>query len=105
MGTQFKPVRFFVMMGVAAFVVCGVTAFFTHRAAHGRTSEERSAYFAGEKAGEEAAAAGGELPSAADLNGIAQQYFARQGSGEPMAWKSAFELGYTDGFKKVSRAP
>jgi hypothetical protein len=105
MSRQFKPVRFFVMMAVAAFFVCGVTAFFTHRAAHGRTSEERSAYFAGEKAGEEAAAAGGELPSAADLNGIAQQYFKRQGSGEPMAWKSAFELGYTDGSKKAPRAP
>ena len=90
MARQFKPVRFFVMMGVAAFVVCGVTAFYTHRAAHGRTSEERSAYFVGEKAGEEAATAGGKLPSAAALNMIAQQYFARQGSGEPMAWKHAF---------------
>ena len=105
MARQFKPVRFFVMMGVAAFFVCGVTAFCTHRAAHGRTSEERSAYFAGETAGEEAAAAGGELPSAADLNGIAQQSFKRQGLGEPMAWKHAFELGYKDGFKKTQRAP
>jgi hypothetical protein len=105
MARQFKPVRFFVMMGVAAFVVCGITALFTHRAAHGRTSEECSAHSVGQKAGEGAAAAGRELPSAADLNGIAQQYFARQGSGEPMAWKSAFELGYTDGFKKAPRAP
>ena len=105
MARQFKPVRFFVMMGVAAFIVCGVTAFYTHRAAHGRTSEERSAYVVGEKAGEEAAAAGGELPSAAALNVIAQQYFAKQGSGEPMAWKSAFEHGYEDGFKKAPRAP
>ena len=82
----------------------GVTAFYTHRAAHGRTSEERSAYVVGEKAGEEAAAAGGKLPTAADLNGIAQQYFKRQGSGEPMAWKLAFEHGYEDGFKKAQRA-
>ena len=37
MARQFKPVRFFVMMAVAAFVVCGVTAFYTHRAAHSRT--------------------------------------------------------------------
>ena len=50
--------RFFVMMGVAAFIICGVTAFYTERAKHGRTNEERSAYFIGEKAGEEAAAAG-----------------------------------------------
>ena len=105
MARQFKPVRFFVMMGVAAFIVCGVTAFYTHRAEHGRTSEERSAYAVGEKAGEEAAAAGGRLPSAADLNGIAQQYFERQGSGEPMAWKLAFEHGYEDGFKKTHPAP
>ena len=103
MARQFKPVRFFVMMGVAAFVVCGVTAFYTHRAEHGRTSEERSAYVVGEKAGEEAAAADGKLPAAA-LNGIAQQYFKRQGSGEPMAWKLAFEHGYEDGFKKAQRA-
>jgi len=27
MPREFKPVRFFVMMGVAAFIVCGVTAF------------------------------------------------------------------------------
>ena len=104
MARQFKPVRFFVLMGVAAFLVCGVTAFYTHRAAHGRTSEERSAYVVGEKAGEEAAAAGGKLPAAAALNGIAQQYFKRQGSGEPMAWKLAFEHGYEDGFKKAQRA-
>jgi hypothetical protein len=93
------------MMGVAAFIVCGVTAFYTHRAAHGRTSEERSAYVVGEKAGEKAATAGGKLPTAAALNMIAQQYFAKQGSGEPMAWKSAFALGYTDGFKKTHPAP
>ena len=40
MAREFKPVRFFVMMALAAFVVCGVTAFYTHRAAHGRTAEE-----------------------------------------------------------------
>ena len=93
------------MMGVAAFLVCGVTAFCTHRAAHGlRSNEEPSPYVLGEKVGEKAAP-GGKLPSDADLNMTAQQYFRRQGSGEPMAWKSAFELGYTDGFKKAPRAP
>lgn len=35
MARQFKPVRFFVMIGTAAFIVCGVTAFYTHRAAYG----------------------------------------------------------------------
>ena len=49
MARQFKPVRFFVMMAVAAFVVCGVMAFYTHRAAHGRTAEERAAYAIGEE--------------------------------------------------------
>ena len=105
MPREFKPVRFFVMMGVAAFLVCGAVAFFTHRAEHGITSEERSAYFVGEKAGEESGAAGRKLPTAAALNGIAQDYFKQQASGEPMAWKLAFEHGYEDGFKKAQHAP
>ena len=48
MARQFKPVRFFVMMGAAAFVVCAATAFYTHRATHGRTAPERAAYAIGE---------------------------------------------------------
>ncbi len=104
MARQFKPVRFFVLMAVAAFLVCGVTAFYTERAKHGTTSEERSAYFIGEKAGEEAGP-GAKLPTATDLNMMAQQYFKRQGSGEQMAWDLAFEHGYEDGFKKTHSAP
>lgn len=104
MARQFKPVRFFVLMALAAFIVCGVTAFFTHRAEHGRTSQERSAYAVGEKVGKEAPS-GMKLPTAAALNMMAQDYFARQGSGEPMAWKSAFEHGYEDGFKKTHPGP
>lgn len=49
MARQFKPVRFFVLMGLAAFLVCGVTVFYTHRAAHGRTAEERAAYEIGDR--------------------------------------------------------
>jgi hypothetical protein len=49
MPREFKPVRFFVMMAVAAFIVCGVTAFYTKRAEHGRTAEERQAYWIGRK--------------------------------------------------------
>ena len=100
MARQFKPVRFFVMMAVAAFIVCGVTAFFTRRAEHGRTSEERSAYFIGEKAGEETAP-GSAMPTAASLNLMSQDYFKRQGSGDQQAWDLAFEHGYEDGFKKA----
>jgi hypothetical protein len=96
MARQFKPVRFFVMMGAAAFVVCGVTAFYTHRAAHGRTAEERSAYAIGEKA-----PAGAKLPTDAELNLMAQKYFKQHGSGEQQSWDLAFENGYTDGFKKT----
>ena len=103
MARQFKPVRFFVMMGVAAFVVCGVTAFYTHRAAHGRTAEERSGYAIAEKAGEEAPP-GAKLPTDAELNMMAQKYFKRQGSGDQQSWDLAFESGYTDGFKKTHRA-
>src|SRR6266568_7900026 len=100
MARQFKPVRFFVMMGVAAFVVCGVTAFYTQRAAHGRTAQQRAAYAIGEKAGEQASA-GAKLPTAADLNMMAQKYFKQQGSGEQQSWDFGFENGYADGFKKT----
>lgn len=99
MPREFKPVRFFVMMAIAAFITCGVVAFYTHRAERGRTAEERSAYFVGKHAGEKAAVAGGKLPTAADLNMMAQDYFKREGSGEQMAWDLAFEHGYEDGFR------
>jgi len=100
MARQFKPVRFFMMMGAAALVVCGVTAFYTHRATYGRTAPERVAYAIGEKAGEEAPA-GSKLPTDAELNMMAQKYFKQQGSGEQQSWDLAFENGYTDGFKKT----
>jgi hypothetical protein len=100
MAREFKPVRFFVMMALAAFVVCGVTAFYTHRAAHGRTAEERSAYAIGLKAGEQAPAET-ILPTDAELNMTAQKYFKQQGSGDQQSWDLAFENGYTDGFKKT----
>jgi hypothetical protein len=67
MAREFKPVRFFVMIGVAAFIVCGVTAFYTKRAEHGRTAEERQAYWIGEKAGEQAPV-DAKLPTPAGLN-------------------------------------
>jgi hypothetical protein len=100
MARQFKPVRFFVMMAAAAFVVCGVTAFYTHRAAHGRTAEERSAYGSGERAAEQAPN-DAKLPTAAELNMMAQKYFKQKGSGEQQSWDLAFENGYTDGFRKT----
>jgi flagellar biosynthesis/type III secretory pathway protein FliH len=100
MAREFKPVRFFVMMATAALVVCGVTAFYTQRTAHGRTAQERAAYAIGEKAGEEARAEA-KLPTDADLNMMAQKYFKQQGSGEQQSWNPAFENGYTDGFKKT----
>jgi hypothetical protein len=100
MPREFKPVRFFVMMAVAAFVVCGVTAFYTHRAASGRTPEERQGYWTGEKAGEQAPH-DAKLPTPAALNMMAQKYFAQQGSGNKQDWDLAFEHGYENGFKKM----
>jgi hypothetical protein len=79
MAGEFKPVRFFVM-AAAACIVCGVTAFYTHRAAHGRTADERAAYAIGERAGEEAPH-DAKLASAAELNVMVQKYFEQQGSG------------------------
>jgi flagellar biosynthesis/type III secretory pathway protein FliH len=100
MARQFKPVRFFAMMAVAAFVVCGVTAFYTHRAEHGRTAEERAAYAIGERVGEQAPR-DTKLPTAAELNMMAQKYFKQEGTGNQQAWDLAFENGYTEGFKKT----
>jgi hypothetical protein len=100
MPREFKPLRFFVMMAVAAFVVCGVTAFYTHRAAHGRTPEERAAYWIGEKAGKQAPR-DAKLPMPAELNKIAQKDFDQQGTGNKQDWDLAFERGYGDGFKKT----
>ena len=102
MAREFKPLRFFVMMAVAAFMVCGVTAFYTHRAAHGRTEEERAAYWIGGKAGEQALP-DAKLPTAAELNMMAQKYFEQQGSGNKQNWDMAFENGYEEGFKKTHR--
>ena len=100
MAREFKPVRFFVLMALAAFVVCGVTAFYTHRAAHGRTAEERAAYAIGLKVGEQAPQEA-TLPTAAELNMMAQNYFKQQGSGNKQNWDLAFENGYEEGFKKT----
>jgi hypothetical protein len=99
---EFKPLRFFVMMAAAAFIVCGLTAFYTHRAAHGRTEEERAAYWIGEKAGEQAPH-DAKLPTPAELNMMAQKYFEQQGSGNKQNWDLAFENGYQEGFKKTHR--
>lgn len=88
------------MMAVAAFFVCGVTAFYAHRAAHGRTPEERRTYWTGEKAGDQAPG-DAKLPTPAELNMMAQKYFEEQGSGDKQDWDLAFEHGYEEGFKKT----
>jgi hypothetical protein len=110
MAIQFKPVRSFVLVGIAAFIVCGVAVFYTHRTARGTTAEERAAYESGEKAGEEALP-GATLPTEPELNMMAKKYFEQQGSDEQLrnpsraggldACKQAFEKGYTAGFKKT----
>ena len=98
MAQEFKPVRFFVMMTLAALVVCGISAFYTHRAAYGRTAGQRSAYAIGLKAGKQAPA-DAILPTDAELNMMAQKYFKEEGSGDQQSWNLAFENGYADGFK------
>ena len=110
MTTRFKLMRFCLLMGVAAIIVCGVAVFHSHRTAHGTTAEERAAYDLGEKAGEQAAR-GATLPKAAELNMTAEKYFQQQGPTEQLqnptreadlqAFKQAFEKGYTAGFKKT----
>src|SRR5882762_11010320 len=83
MTRRFKLMRFLVLMGVAAIIVCGVTVFYTHRSAHGTTAEERASYESGEKAGGEAPR-GATLPTEAELNTTAQKYFEQQGSAEQL---------------------
>src|SRR5215469_15524711 len=83
MNRQFKPVRLTVLIGVSAIILCGVAVFYTHRAAHGTTAEERAAYESGEKAGREARL-GATLPTEAELNMTAQKYFEQQGSVEQL---------------------
>jgi hypothetical protein len=110
MAGKFKPVRFFVLIGLASFVVCGVAVLCTHRASHGRTAEERAAYEIGENAGAQAPR-DAKLPTEAELNMMAQKYLEQQGSDDELrnpspagglqARKKAFEKGYTDGFKKT----
>ena len=100
MAREFKPVRFFVMMAIAAFIVCGVTAFYTKRAEHGRTATERQGYWIGEKAGEQAPR-DAKMPTPAELNMMAQKYFKQQGSGDQSDWNLAFEHGYEEGFNKT----
>jgi flagellar biosynthesis/type III secretory pathway protein FliH len=102
--------RFLLLMGVAAIIVCGVAVFYSHRTAHGTTVEERTAYDIGEKAGEQAPR-GATLPPEAELNTTAQKYFEQQGPAEqlqnpsrkadPQAFKQAFKKGYTVGFEKT----
>ena len=101
MARELKPLRFFVMMAVAAFIMCGLTAFYTYRAAHGGTAEERAAYWVGEKAGEQAPR-DAKLPTPAELNMTAQKYFEQQGSGNKQNWDVAFENDY-EGFKRAHR--
>jgi hypothetical protein len=79
MPRQFHPVRFFVIMAVVVFIASGITSFYTHRAKHGLSSDERAGYAVGMKVGQEAPADAGD-----------------QGN-----WDLGFENGYADGFQKT----
>jgi len=112
MARQFKPARLTVLIGLAALMVCGVAVFYSHRAAHGTTAEERAAYESGEKAGAEAPP-DAIFPIEAELNTMVRKYFEQQGPAEQLqnpsraadlqAFKQAFAKGYTAGFKKTHR--
>ena len=110
MATQFKPARLTVLIGIAAFIVCGVAVFYTHCTAHGTTAEERAVYESGEKTGEKAPS-GARLPTESELYIMVQKYFEQQGPAEQLrnpsragsleSCKQAFKKGYTAGFKKT----
>ena len=65
-----------------------------------RPKKKRAAYAIGERAGEQAPH-DAKLPTAAELNMIAQRYFEEQRSGNKQGWDLAFENGYEGGFKKT----
>ena len=70
-------------MAIVAFIVSGGTAFYTHRAEHGRTPEERQAYWIDEKAGEQAST----RRKIADAGGIEHdgpEVFRAAGIGKPI---------------------
>ena len=100
MAREFKPLRFFVLMAIVVFIAAAVTSFYTHRAAHGRTPDERAGYAIGNEAGANAPS-NTKLPSAAELNMLAQHYFKERGSGNKQDWDLGFERGFEDGFKKT----
>jgi len=102
MPREFKQVRFFALMAVFFFLLCGLTAFYTHRAAHGRSPEERAGYAIGEEAGMDAPA-GAKLPNLAELNMMAQEHFRREGTGNQQSWDLGFENGYEAGLKRAHR--
>jgi hypothetical protein len=95
-----RPVLFIVLVIIIVTVTCGVVSFYTQRAAHGRTGDERAAYALGQKMGEQAPP-GAKMPYPAELNMMAQQQFKLQGSGNQSDWDLAFENGYEEGFKKT----
>ncbi len=105
-----RQLRWFVLIGLAGIIVCGVAVFYSHRTAVGTTAEERAAYESGEKAGREAPP-GATLPTEGELNMTAQKFFEEQGPVEQLqnptragtleTCKLAFKKGYTAGFKKA----
>jgi len=100
MAKGFKPIRFFVMFALLAFITCGIVGFCTHRAAHGHTPEERAAFDEGVKFGVQAAP-GSELPSMAGMNEMAEKILSMETrKDDPMAWKTAFENGYQAGYAR-----
>ncbi len=102
MRGEFKVMRFFVIMAALAFIVGGMTAFFTARAVRGTTPDERAGYSIGARAAE-AAPAGAPAPTAYALHTLAEEAFAKQGQGNPMVWKGGFQRGYEERFKKTHR--
>ncbi len=97
-----RPVLFFVLVTLVVGITCAVSSFYTHRAAYGRSSDERAGYAIGQKAGEEAPP-DAKMPLPAELNMMAQRQFKLQGAGDQGNWDLGFENGYEAGFKKTHR--
>lgn len=104
MARRFKPGRFFALMATAVFLTCAAVAFFAMRAEHGRTPEQREAYALGYETGEQTPP-GAKMPTAAELNMMAQVRFKEEGKGNKSDWDLAFENGYEAGFRKTHPSP
>jgi len=99
MARQFKPVRFFVMMAIAAFIVWrnGVL----HSSRGSRPNGRRTGGLCHRRESWRASVARHKVTDGRRIEYDGSEAFQAGGHRHQQAWDLAFENGYTDGFKKT----